>query len=100
MGDELTLFEANRLRISLYGEHEPGWSETLDETAAYLERLGKTPREYVEAWLTLKPTLDALRQARRAARGPAPQMLRLRPRHPDQVVRDADGPLGGRWFVG
>ena len=96
------LIEANRIRIEVLGETEPGWSETLEQTAAYLDRLGKTPLEYVEAWLAFKPSLAALRR-----RHPQPptswnghRLPRLRPREPDRVFADGTVAAGGRWFVG
>lgn len=93
------LAEANRIRIEVLGELEPGWSETVAETAAYLARLGKTPRDYVEAWQRFRPSLAALRRRHpqpspagnrhRAARGRAPE-----PAAPAQAVSS------GRWFTG
>lgn len=96
------LIEANRIRIEMLSETEPGWSETLEQTAAYLDRLGKTPLDYVEAWLAFKPSLAALR---RRHTQPAPswsghRLPRLGPRDPDRVFANGRVTAGGRWFVG
>lgn len=101
-GCEWPLVEANRIRIETVRETEPGWSETPDETAAYLAQLGKTPLEYVEAWLTFRPLLAALRRPH----GPSgPSMSgqwipRVRPRDPDRVFAGAASTVDNRWFVG
>ena len=101
-GGEWVLIEANRMRIEIMREREPGWSETLEETAAYLAQLGKTPLDYVEAWLAFRPSLEALRRSRWGsdAAGAAQAIPRLRPREPDRVFRDVPPIGGGRWFVG
>ena len=100
-GQDWSLVEANRIRIEILSEMEPGWTETLDETAAYLAGLGKTPFDYVEAWLAFKPSLEALR--RHHAPSPLPldgrRLPRLRPRDPDRVFA-AEKASGGRWYGG
>jgi hypothetical protein len=96
------LAEANRIRIEVLNETEPGWSETLEQTAAYLETLGKTPLDYVEAWLAFKPSLDLLRRGH--AQPPQPRhglrAPRLRPRDPDRVLAGAASTADNRWRAG
>lgn len=96
------LIEANRIRIEMLSETEPGWSETLEQTAAYLDRLGKTPLDYVEAWLAFKPSLAALRRrhTQPASSWSGHRLPRLRPRDPDRVFADGRVAAGDRWFVG
>jgi hypothetical protein len=95
----VALTEANRIRIEVLAELEPGWSETVEETAAYLERLGKTPRDYVEAWQAFRPSLAALRR-----RHPQPQPAwnghRMPRAHAPEAAAPAPTVSGGRWFVG
>jgi hypothetical protein len=97
--DESVLAEANLIRIEVIGELEPGWSETIEETAAYLARLGKTPRDYVDAWQAFRPSLAAFRrrhtQTRPAWHGH--RMPRSRTSESDPPARSVSG---GRWFVG
>jgi hypothetical protein len=93
------LAAANRIRIEVLGEQEPGWSETVEETAAYLARLGKTPRDYVEAWQAFRPSLAALRR-----RHPQPQPAwnghRMPRTQAPEAAAQAPVSSGGRWFVG
>jgi hypothetical protein len=91
----VALPEANRIRIEVLAELEPGWSETIEETAAYLARLGKTPRDYVEAWQRFRPSLAAFRR-----RHPQPPPARNRHRATRARTPDTQVVSGGRWFVG
>ena len=100
-GNEWALREANRIRVETMREREPDWSETLEETAVYLERLGKSPLDYVEAWLAFRPSLEAYRRLPAAPRRDTTTRLAQR------RAREAEGKLavgsdarGGRWFVG
>jgi hypothetical protein len=101
-GCEWALVEANRIRIETVRETEPGWSETLEETAAYLAQLGKTPVDYVEAWLAFRPLLNALRRShgQSAPTVSGQWIARLRPREPDRVFSGAPSTNDNRWFVG
>jgi hypothetical protein len=100
-GNEWALREANRIRIETMREHEPGWSETLEETALYLERLGKSALDYVEAWLAFKPSLEAYRRSfARPRRDASPRTPQPQAREAGQGLTVGAGARGGRWFVG
>ena len=95
----VALIEANQIRIEVLAELEPGWSETIEETAAYLAGLGKTPCDYVEAWQRFRPSLAALRR-RHPQPGPAWNRHRAaRTRAPEPAV-PTQVASGGRWFRG
>jgi hypothetical protein len=95
----VALTEANRIRIEVLAELEPGWSETVEETAAYLAGLGKTPLDYVEAWQRFRPSLAVLRR-RHPHPGPAWSRHRTaRSRAPEPAV-STQVASGGRWFRG
>lgn len=101
-GNEWALREANRIRIEAMRESEPDWSESLQETAQYLESLGKSPLDYVEAWLAFKPSLEAYRRSLTTSSREAssPGKPRSRPKDAGQVATTGTGGRGGRWFVG
>ena len=100
-GNEWALREANRIRVETMREREPAWSETLEETAVYLERLGKSPLDYVEAWLAFRPSLDAYRRSPATPHRETTTRLAQRPAgEPEAKLAGGSGERGGRWFVG
>lgn len=100
-GNQWALHEANRIRIETMREREPDWSETLEETALYLERLGKSPLDYVEAWLVFRPSLEAFRRSFVTPRRDAsPRTRQPQAREAGQPRTASAGARGGRWFVG
>jgi hypothetical protein len=100
-GNEWALREANRIRVETMRECEPEWSETLEETAAYLERLGKSPLDYVEAWLAFRPSLEAFRRPLAMPRGDAsPRVAPRRTEEKGEGLTANAGARGGRWFTG
>jgi hypothetical protein len=100
-GTEWALREANRIRIEAMRERDPDWSETIEETAGYLESLGKSPLDYVEAWLAFRPSLEAFRRSLATPRRDAsPRLTQRRTPEAGGRLTATTGTRGGRWFVG
>ena len=102
-GGEWALREANRIRIETMREYEPDWSESLEETAQYLEGLGKSPLDYVEAWLAFRPSLELFRSspATPSRESSSPGKPQSRSKDAGQLATNGTaGAPGGRWFVG